>query len=112
MPPHQPGMAMYIDHLAIWDPRHLAYQIGGTITLTTSFLDHKGVLGTTYTSSGPYQGSQCSSTHQDTSGPYIHVPSPGRRHGNMTLQIGGGFRCRYRYIVGHDTHDVRIIVSS
>jgi len=29
----------------MWDPRRLTDQIGRTTTLTTSFLDHKGVLG-------------------------------------------------------------------
>jgi len=44
-PSHQPGQATCIDHLTIWDPRHLADQIGGTTTLTSSFSVHKGVLG-------------------------------------------------------------------
>ena len=46
IPPHHPGQATCIDHLTIWDPKHLADQIEGTTTLTTSFFDHKGVLGT------------------------------------------------------------------
>jgi hypothetical protein len=35
--PHQPGVATCIDHLTMWDPRHLTEQIGDTITLSTSF---------------------------------------------------------------------------
>ena len=45
-PPHQPGQATYIDLLTFGDPKHLAGQIKGTTTLTISFLDHKGILGT------------------------------------------------------------------
>ena len=44
-PPRQPGLATCIDHLIIWNPRHLADQIGKTITLPTSFLYHKGFWG-------------------------------------------------------------------
>jgi len=67
-PPHQPNLATCIDHLTIWDPRHLADQIGGTISLRTSILDYKGVLRD-HTSPGPYRGSHCSFTRQDTSCP-------------------------------------------
>jgi hypothetical protein len=45
MPPLQPGVATCIDHLTMWDPRQLSTQIGDITTLSTSFLDHKGVLG-------------------------------------------------------------------
>ncbi len=46
MPLNQPCIATCIDHLTIWDPRHLSDRIGDIVTLSTSFLDHKGVLGT------------------------------------------------------------------
>jgi len=46
VPPLQAGVATCTDHLIMWDPRQLSTQIGDTTTLSTSFLDHKGVIGT------------------------------------------------------------------
>jgi hypothetical protein len=34
-----------IDHLAIWDPSHIARQKGDTQTILLVFLDHHGILG-------------------------------------------------------------------
>jgi hypothetical protein len=45
-PLYQPCLVTCIYHLAICDPRHLSDQIGDTVTLSASFLDYKGVLGT------------------------------------------------------------------
>ncbi len=44
--PHHPCTATCIDHLTVWDPRHLTNQIRKAITLLTPFLYHKGVLET------------------------------------------------------------------
>ena len=45
VPPHLPGVATCIDHLTIWDPRHLSEQIV-TPSPSPPLLDHKGVMWT------------------------------------------------------------------
>jgi hypothetical protein len=64
-PLHQPSVATSIDHLPIWDSGHLYEQIGDVVTLSTSFLDHKGVLGTLHLSV---------LTEEDTASPPIKTP--------------------------------------
>ena len=44
-PRQRPDQSSCIDHLTIWDPRHIARQEDDTQTIPTSFLDHHGVLG-------------------------------------------------------------------
>ncbi len=45
LPPSKPEQATCIEHLAKWDPQDLTLQIGPTLTIDTSFLDHNRVLG-------------------------------------------------------------------
>ena len=44
-PCHRPDQSSCIDHLTIWDPRHIARQKGATQTIPSAFLNHHGLLG-------------------------------------------------------------------
>jgi hypothetical protein len=45
IPQSKPGQAAFIDHTAIWTPKGRTTQVDPTHTITTSLLDHGGVLG-------------------------------------------------------------------
>ena len=44
-PRQQPNQASCIDHLTLWDPKHISHQIGITQTIHSPFLDHHSVMG-------------------------------------------------------------------
>jgi hypothetical protein len=44
-PRQRPDQSICIDHLTIWDPRHIARQEGDTHAIPTTFLDHHEDLG-------------------------------------------------------------------
>jgi hypothetical protein len=87
---------------------HLTDQIGGTITLSTSFLHHKGVFGTILI---PVLTEEVT-TLPPTRRHWVHtfiIPVP--EQDMLALQSGGGLSRRYRTGVGHGTHAARILVS-
>jgi hypothetical protein len=108
-PPHQPGMATYIDNLSIWDPRHLSDQIGDTITLATSFLYHKGVLGIIHL---PVFTEEATAPPlaRPPRVPTLMFPVPEHAMENMALQSSGRFIRRYRPLIGHCTLTIRLHV--
>jgi hypothetical protein len=101
LPRQQPLQASCIDHLTLWDPKHLTHQIGNTQTIPSVFLDHHGVLGRI---SLPILTS-AAIAHPPiptaSKGTYIPVPHPGTYPRRMEIQSRGGFLHVHHDCTGH-----------